>query len=169
MSLRATMALQGSRRFPLSSKEGNKDFYKGYGNHPGLGRKATGVRRSKQSRETYHIRPSMIRRFVVPDSLATTEMKPYVALTEKSSQDSIDPPTTPAGWPMADTKPEASRSSLRGGIFGPKGMDGAYYLQLARYNSLRLNQSDLATSASRGVLGHLRDSVSGLLRPKKSA
>lgn len=53
----------------------------------------------------------------------TNQMQPYVARFVK--------PTTPASWPMADTKSEKERKSKRQGLFGPGGFDGAYYLQLA--------------------------------------
>lgn len=39
-------------------------------------------------------------------------------------------------WPVADTKPVVDEDgndwvSKRGGLFGPRGFDGAYYIQLA--------------------------------------
>ena len=52
------------------------------------------------------------------------QLRPYVARTAK-----IDPKD--AEWPVALSK--GDRPSKRGGIYGPRGFDGEYYLQLAEF------------------------------------
>ncbi|TNY22736.1 hypothetical protein DMC30DRAFT_348524 [Rhodotorula diobovata] len=149
--MRSTLALLSkASRAPLTSKQANKEFYKGTGSFPGLGPKRQG-RHSPGSKAPYILMQERMRTFVVPDNLnscgvrptflalcflkrfgkhstdtltpaATAQLKPYVAKTVK-----VDPRAS--NWPMADTKP--SLDSKRGGLFGPNGFDGHYYLQLA--------------------------------------
>lgn len=53
------------------------------------------------------------------------QLKPYV-FNDKRSR-------VPQDWPQAATgKPEEHYNSKRQGIYGPRGFDGAYYLQLAK-------------------------------------
>jgi hypothetical protein len=56
---------------------------------------------------------------------AGTQLRPYVSKAAK-----IDPKDSL--WPMANTK-GVNASSKRGGIYGPNGFDGAYYIQLAEF------------------------------------
>lgn len=72
---------------------------------------------------------TLISAFLLPFSsssspLLVQQLKPYVSKDVK-----ID--LHDGAWPMADTKP--SFDTKRGGIFGPNGFDGAYYLQLAEF------------------------------------
>ncbi|GAA5997904.1 mitochondrial 54S ribosomal protein mL41 MRPL27 [Rhodotorula paludigena] len=120
--MRASLAaLSKASRAPLSSKQANKEFYKGTGSMPGLGPKRQG-RHSPGSKAPYILMPERMRTFVVPTTLNASTLKPYVSKEVK-----VDPRAT--NWPMADTKP--SFDSKRGGLFGPNGFDGHYYLQLA--------------------------------------
>lgn len=58
----------------------------------------------------------------------SSQLKPYVFKTKRD-------PAALADWPQAATgKPEKDYASKRGGIYGPNGFDGAYYLQLAELN-----------------------------------
>jgi len=109
---------------PLSSKQGNKDFYKGTGSFPGLGRKRQG-RHSPGSKAPYILMKERMRTFVVPEGLDECDLKPYVAREVKITE------ADDAGWPQANTKGDTP--SKRNGLFGPRGFDGAYYLQLAEH------------------------------------
>ncbi|CEQ40405.1 SPOSA6832_02044, partial [Sporobolomyces salmonicolor] len=108
---------------PLTSKQANKEFSKGTGSMPGLGPKRQG-RHSGRSKAPYILMNERMRTFVVPEGLNECDLKPYVAKEVK-----IDP--RDGAWPMADAKPDPQ--SKRGGLFGPKGFDGRYYIQLAQY------------------------------------
>ncbi|GAA6049660.1 hypothetical protein JCM3770_005057 [Rhodotorula araucariae] len=120
--MRATLSLLSkASRAPLTSKQANKEFYKGTGSFPGLGPKRQG-RHSPRSKAPYILMQERMRTFVVPDNLNTCGLKPYINKEVK-----VDPRAS--NWPMADTKP--SLDSKRGGLFGPNGFDGHYYLQLA--------------------------------------
>ncbi|KAK4046776.1 Homoserine dehydrogenase [Microbotryomycetes sp. JL221] len=121
---KATLAVMSkASRMPLSSKQGNKNFYKGTGSFPGLGPKRQG-RHGTRSKAPYLLMPERMRTFVVPPALDKSDLRPYVARAVKihESQDS---------WPMADSKPD--KNSRKGGTFGPNGFDGEYYIQLAKY------------------------------------
>ncbi|GAA5848093.1 hypothetical protein JCM9279_007451 [Rhodotorula babjevae] len=120
--MRASLSLLSkASRAPLTSKQANKEFYKGTGSFPGLGPKRQG-RHSPGSKAPYILMQERMRTFVVPDNLNSCGLKPYVAKTVK-----VDPRAS--NWPMADTKP--TLDSKRSGLFGPNGFDGHYYLQLA--------------------------------------
>lgn len=69
--------------------------------------------------------PERMRRFVVPEGLNETELKPYVAADVRFDF------KNESGWPMADTKP--TFATKRQGLFGPNGFDGHYYLQLGAH------------------------------------
>lgn len=62
------------------------------------------------------------------DPLHALQLRPYVARTAK-----IDPKD--AEWPVALNKPlnPDGKPSKRGGIYGPRGFDGEYYIQLSEY------------------------------------
>ncbi|ORY92769.1 hypothetical protein BCR35DRAFT_349092 [Leucosporidium creatinivorum] len=121
---KATMAvLSKASRAPLTSKSGNKEFYKGTGSFPGLGPKRQG-RHGTRSKAPYLLMPERMRTFVVPEGLNESELRPYVARTAKV--DSKD-----AEWPVAHSK--GNLQSKRGGIYGPNGFDGEYYIQLSQY------------------------------------
>lgn len=51
------------------------------------------------------------------------QLKPYV------SKDVTVDAARASNWPPADSKPDPH--SRRGGLYGPNGFDGHYYLQLA--------------------------------------
>ncbi|KAK4046986.1 Homoserine dehydrogenase [Microbotryomycetes sp. JL201] len=121
---RPTLALMSkASRAPLTSKQANKNFYKGTGSFPGLGPKRQG-RHGTRSKAPYILMPERMRTFVVPPALDQSDLRPYVAKAVKihEHQDS---------WPMADSKPD--KNSRKGGTFGPRGFDGEYYIQLARF------------------------------------
>ncbi|GAA6027364.1 hypothetical protein JCM8097_007797 [Rhodosporidiobolus ruineniae] len=122
--MRATLALLSkASRAPLTSKQANKEFYKGTGSLPGLGPKRQG-RHGGRGKAPYILMDERMRTFVVPEGLNATDLKPYVSKIVKV--DARD-----GSWPMADSKP--SFDSKRGGLFGPNGFDGHYYLQLAEF------------------------------------
>ncbi|KAL8280655.1 hypothetical protein RQP46_006978 [Phenoliferia psychrophenolica] len=128
MSFKPTLALLSkASRAPLTSKGGNKEFYKGTGSFPGLGPKRQG-RHGGRSKAPYILMPERMRTFVVPEGLNTSSLKPYVARETKIKD-------APNDWPTADSKPD--RDSKRGGLFGPRGFDGEYYLQLAEYQAAK--------------------------------
>jgi hypothetical protein len=52
------------------------------------------------------------------------QLRPYVAKTAKITGNN-------GQWPMAHSKPDPG--SKRGGIYGPNGFDGEYYLQLSEF------------------------------------
>ena len=54
--------------------------------------------------------------------LCNVQLKPYVFKARSA--------TIPRDWPVAADKPEEHLNSRRGGMYGPRGFDGAYYLQL---------------------------------------
>ncbi|GAA6059293.1 hypothetical protein JCM10212_006686 [Sporobolomyces blumeae] len=110
-------------RMPLVSKQANKEYYKGTGSLPGLGPKRQG-RHTANSKAPYLLMPERMRTFVVPTGLNQSDLKPYVAKEVK-----IEP--RDGLWPVAEDKPDPY--SKRGGLFGPKGFDGRYYLQLAEF------------------------------------
>ncbi|CAD6580976.1 MAG: hypothetical protein CYPHOPRED_001406 [Cyphobasidiales sp. Tagirdzhanova-0007] len=100
---------------------------------PGLGPRAQG--RHPRSKASYLNDPTKMRYFVAPDGwldeednltgLYTSPLKPYVYSHTANR--------VPEDWPQAATgKPEKDYDSQRQGIYGPKGFDGAYYLQLAK-------------------------------------
>ncbi|GAA5928316.1 mitochondrial 54S ribosomal protein mL41 MRPL27 [Sporobolomyces koalae] len=115
--------LSKASRMPLVSKQANKNFYKGTGSMPGLGPKRQG-RHGGRSKAPYLLMPERMRTFVVPASLESTDLKPYVSKNVKIE-------TNDGTWPVADSK--ADPYSKRGGLYGERGFDGKYYLQLARY------------------------------------
>ncbi|SGY48684.1 BQ5605_C001g00680 [Microbotryum silenes-dioicae] len=116
--------LSKASRLPMMSKQGNKNYYKGTGSMPGLGPKAQG-RHGGRGKAPYILMAERMRTFVVPLGLNTTDLKPYVAKEVKlDTKDGL--------WPMAATKGE-DQCSKRGGLYGPKGFDGEYYLQLAEF------------------------------------
>ncbi|GAA5980556.1 hypothetical protein JCM11641_006679 [Rhodosporidiobolus odoratus] len=122
--MRASLSLLSkASRAPLNSKQANKEFYKGTGSLPGLGPKRQG-RHAGRSKAPYILMEERMRTFVVPEGLNGTDLKPYVSKTVKL--DARD-----GSWPMAESKP--SFDTKRGGIFGPNGFDGHYYLQLAEF------------------------------------
>ncbi|GAA5908249.1 hypothetical protein JCM6882_006782 [Rhodosporidiobolus microsporus] len=124
--MRASLSLfSKASRAPLVSKQANKEFYKGTGSLPGLGPKRQG-RHAGRGKAPYVLMEERMRTFVVPEGLNETDLKPYVSKTVKL--DARD-----GSWPMADTKP--SFETKRGGLFGPNGFDGHYYLQLAKFMS----------------------------------
>jgi hypothetical protein len=116
----------------------------GTGSFPGLGPKRQG-RHGTRSKAPYLLMPERMRTFVVPEGLnesevhgslcrnfsqscadsATLQLRPYVARTAK-----VDPKA--ADWPIANTK-GAHVHSKRGGMYGPNGFDGEYYIQLSEY------------------------------------
>ncbi|SCV74027.1 BQ2448_6459 [Microbotryum intermedium] len=105
--------LSKASRLPMTAKQGNKNYYKAQGRHGGRGK------------APYILMPERMRTFVVPSGLNTTELKPYVAKEVK-----VD--TKDGLWPMAATKGK-DQYSKRGGLYGPNGFDGEYYLQLAEF------------------------------------
>ncbi|GAA5970394.1 hypothetical protein JCM3765_005684 [Sporobolomyces pararoseus] len=115
--------LSKASRMPLVSKQANKNFYKGTGSLPGLGPKRQG-RHGTRSKAPYLLMPERMRSFVVPASLETTDLKPYVSKEVK-----ID--TRDGTWPVAETKED--KYSKRGGMYGERGFDGKYYIQLAEF------------------------------------
>ncbi|CDR44780.1 RHTO0S10e00342g1_1 [Rhodotorula toruloides] len=122
--MRATLQLLSkASRAPLTSKQGNKNYYKGTGSHPGLGSKRTG--RHAVGKAPYIMMPERMRRFVVPEGLNETDLKPYVAANVRFDF------KNDSGWPMANSKP--TFASKRQGLFGPNGFDGHYYLQLGEH------------------------------------
>ncbi|GAA6022577.1 hypothetical protein JCM10207_006592 [Rhodosporidiobolus poonsookiae] len=122
--MRATLSLLSkASRAPLTSKQANKEFYKGTGSLPGLGPKRQG-RHGGRGKAPYILMEERMRTFVVPEGLNSTELKPYVSKEVK-----VD--VRDGSWPMADTK--ESFDSKRGGLYGPNGFDGHYYLQLAGF------------------------------------
>ncbi|BGP15901.1 hypothetical protein JCM10213_003670 [Rhodosporidiobolus nylandii] len=122
--MRPTLSLLSkASRAPLTSKQANKEFYKGTGSLPGLGPKRQG-RHAGRSKAPYILMEERMRTFVVPEGLNSTDLKPYVSKDVK-----LD--IRDGSWPMADTKPDFN--SKRGGLYGPNGFDGHYYLQLAGY------------------------------------
>ncbi|KAM0787752.1 hypothetical protein ACM66B_003809 [Microbotryomycetes sp. NB124-2] len=116
-------ALSKASRAPLSSKQANKNFYKGTGSFPGLGPKRQG-RHGTRSKAPYILMPERMRTFVVPPALDKSELRPYVARTVKIHEHEDS-------WPLADSKPD--KNSRKGGTFGPRGFDGEYYIQLAKF------------------------------------
>lgn len=62
----------GNKRLPLTSKQGNKNFYKGHG--------AAGVGKTT-SKGRYIINRDKVRTFVVPAGLESCELKPFVSPT----------------------------------------------------------------------------------------
>ncbi|TKA54285.1 hypothetical protein B0A53_03377 [Rhodotorula sp. CCFEE 5036] len=121
--MRATLAaLSKASRAPLTSKQGNKEFYKGTGSMPGLGPKRQG-RYAAGSKAPYILMRERMRTFVVPQGLDSSDLKPYV-----SKMVDVDAARA-SNWPPAETKPDPH--SRRGGLYGPNGFDGHYYLQLA--------------------------------------
>ncbi|GAA5989693.1 hypothetical protein JCM10908_000593 [Rhodotorula pacifica] len=121
--MRATLAaLSKASRAPLTSKQGNKEFYKGTGSMPGLGPKRQG-RYAAGSKAPYILMRERMRTFVVPEGLDSSDLKPYV-----SKMVDVDAARA-SNWPAAETKPDPH--SRRGGLYGPNGFDGHYYLQLA--------------------------------------
>ncbi|GAA5860080.1 hypothetical protein JCM1840_001871 [Sporobolomyces johnsonii] len=115
--------LSKASRLPLTSKQANKEFYKGTGSMPGLGPKRQG-RHGGRSKAPYILMNERMRTFVVPEGLNECDLKPFVAKDFK-----IYPKD--GTWPIADTKPDPY--SKRGGLFGPNGFDGKYYIQLAKH------------------------------------
>lgn len=55
---------------------------------------------------------------------ASLQLRPYVAKAVKITGND-------GQWPMAHSKPDPG--SKRGGIYGPRGFDGEYYLQLSQF------------------------------------
>ncbi|KAG5358466.1 54S ribosomal protein L27 [Yarrowia sp. B02] len=62
----------GNKRLPLTSKQGNKNFYKGHG--------AAGVGKTT-SKGRYIINRDKVRTFVVPAGLESCDLKPFVSPT----------------------------------------------------------------------------------------
>lgn len=60
----------GNKRLPMTSKQGNKNFYKGHG--------AGGVG-ATTSKGRYIVNRSKVRTFVVPAGLESCELKPFVS------------------------------------------------------------------------------------------
>ncbi|KAM0752286.1 hypothetical protein T439DRAFT_312421 [Meredithblackwellia eburnea MCA 4105] len=131
---RPTLAvLSKASRAPLTSKGGNKEFYKGTGSFPGLGPKRQG-RHGTRSKAPYILMPERMRTFVVPEGLNDSNLKPYVSREVKLAD-------RPNDWPVANTKVGDSK---RGGLYGPNGFDGEYYLQLAEFMESRAKEADKA-------------------------
>ncbi|KAL7007889.1 hypothetical protein EMMF5_002536 [Cystobasidiomycetes sp. EMM_F5] len=113
----------------LPGKTGERPKY-GTGRMPGLGSKAQG--RHSKGKGSYVKEVEKMRYFVAPKGwldeegqlavLRTSPLKPYVFRASAP---------VPQDWPVAADKPEKDMRSKRGGIYGPKGFDGNYYLQLA--------------------------------------
>lgn len=62
----------GNKRWPLTTKQGNKNFYKGT--------RSTGIGRWT-SRGRYIINWDKVRTYVVPSNVHSTELKPFVCAT----------------------------------------------------------------------------------------
>ncbi|XP_065882564.1 large ribosomal subunit protein mL41A-like [Dysidea avara] len=92
-------ALMGARREPMTSKRGNKDFYKGGGAKP------TGVPTKKGG---YLVLQNRITHIIIPD-LTGFKLKPYVSL----SSPKVDPQelTGPDLLEMVEDSTEVTETS----------------------------------------------------------
>ncbi|KAK9898862.1 hypothetical protein P389DRAFT_167472 [Cystobasidium minutum MCA 4210] len=140
MAFRATaVACSKASRLPLTSKQANKDFYKGPGKLPGFGQRAQG-RVPIGSKAPYRKEISKMRYFVAPEgwldeqgslkAMFTSPIKPYVYKRRPTRET----PKVPTDWPKAATGKTDEQYEKNDSIYSAKGFNGEYYLQLAELN-----------------------------------